>query len=235
MTSDRPIGTDELRRAWRASTVAPEPARCPLPEELAALAVGGIDAARRAALAAHVAGCSDCALELRLARAVVHGDGDAAPAAAGARPVRAIGERRRFAGRTTAALLAAALAAVAVGGLALWRGAASAPRDGAGAVRGGEGTAAAGIEPSPGAVLAAPPGRLAWPAQPGASGYRVRLLDTEGGELWSSAVAGEAAAEPPAESLAGAGTYLWVVEVDGPVLRRRLGPYRFRIAEPPAP
>lgn len=89
------------------------------------------------------------------------------------------------------------------------------------------------VTPADGAQLDAMPRRLAWPAQVGASAYRVIIFDTDGEPLWTSADLTNnelAVNEPLAAILRPDSTYLWLVEVEGEVARRELGPFAFHIA-----
>lgn len=89
------------------------------------------------------------------------------------------------------------------------------------------------VTPAEGAQLDGIPHRLGWPAQVGARAYRVVVFDTEAEPLWTSAdlTSNELAVnEPLAATLRPGSTYLWLVEVDGEVARRELGPFAFHIA-----
>jgi hypothetical protein len=161
----------------------------------------------RQALADHVATCASCAADFRLLREL---HAEASRDAAAGRPSR----------RVWLAAAAAALAAVALLPLLL--------REPADQVRG----TANEVRPADGAVLERAPEVLAWPAEPGARAYRVRLFQADATPLWDS---GEVAGPPvrlPAEQLAGmraGGSWYWTVEALGPVQRRRLGPFWFQL------
>jgi hypothetical protein len=177
---------------------------CPDPELLAGLALGEAVSADRRALADHVVGCRRCAADFRLLREL-HGEAQ--------RPAR----RRRFWGGLAAA---AAVVIVAVAGL--W------PRGGEIATR-GPGFA---TRPVDGAVLAAPPRQLEWPAQLGARRYRVTLHRGDGTRLWEAPPVDDPRLEIPTEvvtALAPGRSGYWVVDVEGPVRRQRLGPFWFEV------
>lgn len=135
-----------------------------------------------------------------------------------------------YRGMATLRLLMAAVAAsllLAVG-LLLDRQPATAPSPAP--VRGDE----ALVEPSPSRRLVAPPARLRWPVQPGATGYRVHLFDAAAERLWRSAALSRGELTLPPEAVAAlrrGDTYFWTVEVLGPVAKRELGPFWFEIEE----
>jgi hypothetical protein len=83
-------------------------------------------------------------------------------------------------------------------------------------------------------VLAEPPATLAWPAQPGATGYRLKLFRGDASPLWQTEVT-EPPASLPAEIRLGmreGGSWYWTVEAVGPVQRRRQGPFWFELRPP---
>ena len=93
---------------------------------------------------------------------------------------------------------------------------------------------AAGVAPSDASALAEPPARFDWPAQPQAEGYRLRLFRDSGDALWESDRITAPGVEVPPErraSIEGGRSYYWVVEVEGPLEKARLGPFTFRVAE----
>jgi hypothetical protein len=166
---------------------------CPAPEDLLALAEGGLPADRREALVDHVTTCGACHREFALCRATAAGAG-------------------RPAGRTTAWWGLAAAVVLAAVGAGWW----VLGRPGPEPVRG----TAPGVDViGPGATAA--PGRVEfrWRAVPGVTGYEVRLgppgavLRSLGTTLDTLYV--------PAESLA-PGRYEWTVRAlfpDGRALR----------------
>lgn len=198
---------------------------CPSAEVLSRLATGDLADPERSELLDHVAGCADCAVELRMAKEVASwseeslsdaGDSPQAEPASDAGPVS------RFPWWIPAAV--AALLAVAIGlGLILPTWTTDEAR-----VR-GEITA---VKPAEGADLTEPPARLQWPAQPGAEGYRVTILDDQGQTLWQGPWSDEPFVRPIWPG-AVQGTYLWTVDVRGSVSRQKLGPYVFRVSDSP--
>lgn len=206
-------------RAWRAAYqdgMQTGGEGCPDEEALAALVLAELGAARREAVAAHVAGCRRCARGYRTLRAL-HAE--------------ARRERVRRPGRVAAA--AAGLAAVLAVAL-VWLPRTPAPAGPDPAVR-RDAAPELSVHPADGAVLAEPPERLAWPPQPGATGYSARLYDASAEPLWEGPWTRAAEVELPAEArermLPGA-AYFWVVAVDGPAVPRRLGPCWFELRAP---
>jgi hypothetical protein len=165
----------------------------------------------RQVLADHVATCPSCAADFRLLREL---HAEASRGAGAGRPSR----------RVWLAAAAAALAAVALVPLLL-----RAPAD---RVRG----TADDVRPADGAVLEKAPEALAWPPEPGARAYRVRLFQADASPLWDS---GEVTGPPvrlPAEHQGGmraGGSWYWTVEALGPVQRRRMGPFWFQLRSRP--
>jgi hypothetical protein len=182
-------------------------AACPGAEALAALAVGEGDAAVRLALADHVGACASCAADFRLLREL---HAEASPRARPSRRAWLVGAA------------AAAVAAVALTPLLL--------RDRDDRVRG----QGAQTRPADGERLGEPPETLAWPAQPGATGYRVKLFRGDASPLWESEATAPVATLPPEvrEGLRTGGSWYWTVEALGPVQRRRLGPFWFELRPP---
>jgi hypothetical protein len=88
------------------------------------------------------------------------------------------------------------------------------------------------VRPVDGAGLVLPPTELEWSPQIAASGYRVRLFDAEAQLLWSSDEVSEPRLQLPevvVATVASGGSYMWTVDVEGAVQRRRLGPYWFTV------
>ena len=225
----------QARELHQRATATSDRSGCPTAETIASMARGELGAADRLRALEHLAVCSSCALDTRLAL-------EAAPWSA--ELLRRIGGRSenvtpverasawrgrsRFAPRLA---LAASLLVALAAGVWLVRVASTldATRD-AEALRGSD---EEHVAPRPGSELDAPPARLAWPPQPGASGYRVTLFDARALRIWESPSIGEPQLMLPPEALdelhAGE-EYLWLVEVEGPASRRELGPYGFRLA-----
>ncbi len=181
---------------------------CPDAEALAALAMGEGEPAARRALADHVVSCAACAADFRLLRELHREASPAAPR-----------DRRPTRRAWLAGAAAAALGAVVLVPLLL--------REGGDRVRGTEGQ----TRPADGAMLGEPPATLSWPAQPGATGYRLKLFRGDASPLWQTEVT-DASASLPAEVRLGmraGGSWYWTVEADGPVQRRRQGPFWFEL------
>jgi hypothetical protein len=179
---------------------------CPDAETLAGLAIGDTEGVDRRAVADHVATCPSCAADFRVLREMHR---EASRQGAAPRPSR----------RAWIAAAAAALAAVLLTPLVL--------RERPDGVRG---TAVATV-PADGAVLATPPAALEWPAEPGARGYHVKLHRADASLLWETDSAAPPAALPPAvrDGMRAGDSWYWTVEAAGPVQRRRLGPFWFRL------
>jgi hypothetical protein len=214
--SDEQLG-ELYRCAHRRDRAGQE---CPGTDELTRGACGGLDEEGRGRLAEHLARCTDCAEEYRLARAL-H------PAVAAAASRRPLAPQRQAWLRIAAALL---LTVGAVAGLWQLRQGGAGP----GEVRGGA-LAAVAVVPAPGAVLSEPPGSLRWAELlPGAS-HRVVLLDVEGTALWRAEGVTGLAVEIPAEVAAALapGRYYWRVEALRGVERQHSPLHGFRIAVEP--
>jgi len=202
---------DRLRDAYRALQ-EPGSDRCPSDEELAALALGELDPARRDALADHVTGCRRCSENAAI---LLETHAEASPQLAGGRSRRVT-------------WIAAALFALAIAGTVVVLR--SARREEA--FRAASPAAAAAVEPAEGATLTAPPSSLHWPAQRDAETYRVKLFTSSGDMLWDAdARALDRIAVPEnVRSRLSPGSYFWSVEVRLSLDRQRLGPYSFTIA-----
>ncbi|MEO1369834.1 MAG: hypothetical protein AAFX50_21840, partial [Acidobacteriota bacterium] len=223
--------SDDLARAYRGRTEPEDRGDCPGADELMALVEGTLDDARRDEILDHLVACSACAAEVRVAReamaflaggadaasveagppaTIADLDGSPAPASARGRTStrpRAARRRRRWIGLAAMLLMASGL---------WWLQSPSEPPGAGGAVR--TTSPATAVAPAPGDVLASAPGLLAWPAQPGAEGYRVEVFDSTARPLWrSSWLDGPSSPLPPelVEDLA-VGSFLWRVEVRGP-------------------
>jgi hypothetical protein len=191
---------------------------CPDAEALAALALGEGAPEARAALADHVVTCSSCAADFRLLRALHAEASPEMPEASVAGPAgapRKLPRRRWVLGAAAAALVAAGL-----GPLLLQK---SGDR-----VRGPD----VAVQPGNGAVLDAPPPELAWPAEPNARAYRVRLFRADSTPAWDSGEIPVTTAALPAgvrESMRPGDSFYWTVQADGPVRQPRIGPFWFQI------
>lgn len=226
-------GDPDLEALHRRSTAPADRAGCPSAEALFSLVdpAASLDPAERERLVDHVAACSACAEELRLmrslgpwseslaARLTEAGEAPRVP------PPRALRARRRL----FRPLALAAVLAAAVGGAVLLRQnlplLPTTPEVERGA-------AAAEVSPEPDSVLQAPPETLRWAAQAGAVRYRVKLYDEEANLLWNGPASRQPRVPlPPAvrNRLHPGAAYFWVVEVEGPVQRRQLGAFWFRL------
>jgi hypothetical protein len=206
--------SEDLRGAYRALQTGGSE-QCPTDEELAALVAGEAAPPRREDLADHVVACRRCTESTGILL-------DVHRQASTARAV-VFGRRRWFS-------LAAAAAALAIIGLLI-------PRPAGRPASSDRGLPArpAGLVPADGAELAAPPDHFAWPAQPQAEAYRLRIYRDGGDLAWEIRGTAPAADAPPAarSAFAADGSYYWAVEIEGPVGQPRLGPFSFRIAARP--
>jgi hypothetical protein len=206
--------TDEkpLREAYRELQATGSDA-CPTDEDLAALALGELEPARRDALADHVVGCRRCAESVGILLETHREASDRK-----AKDSR----RRRW------IPLAAAAAAIAVIGLLLARSPASSP-----SAERGRAERVPGLVPADGAELADPPARFAWPPSERAEAYRLKIYRDSGDAAWAGAATAAPFLELPPDArarLSAGGAYYWVIEVESSSGTSRLGPYSFRIA-----
>lgn len=221
--------SEAFAAAYRQETRPKDRSACPTAEELTALAAGELPDGQRQALADHLVACSDCALEVRLAReAGEYFLGAEAPASepAGAPAVAVDLPSWRRPRRLTAAFAVAASLVLAIG--LAWQLRTTAP-DPNGVVR--SVPVAGELVPAENAVLDVVPALLAWPAEAGAEAYRAELLDAAARTVWTSEWSESPSVELPQEVVASLGTggYLWRVEVRGSVARSELGPYVFTL------
>lgn len=206
-------------RGWRAAYQAGMRAgsdACPDDETLAALVLGELRGDERERLAVHVTECRRCAASYRTLRAV-HAEARHGPAG-----------RRRM---RWPAVAAAAVVAAGLGVSLVWLARDSPSTRTDETVR-GSAPLEERVRPVADAVLETPPAHLSWPAQVGATGYRVRLYDETASVLWkgSRVVEPRIVVEDEAQAaLVAGGAYFWTVDVEGPVTRSRLGPFWFRI------
>ena len=225
----------QARELHQRATATSDRSGCPTAETIASMARGELGTADRMRALEHLAVCSSCALDTRLAleaapwsAELLRQIGGPSESVTPVERASAWGRRSRLAPRLA---LAATLLMALAAGVWLVRVASTldATRD-AEALRGGD---EEHVAPGPGSELVAPPERLAWPPQPGASGYRVTLFDARALRIWESTPIAEPQLVLPPEALdelhAGEG-YLWLVEVEGPASRRELGPYGFRLS-----
>lgn len=94
-------------------------------------------------------------------------------------------------------------------------------------------TGAPNVSPVDGAELPGGPAEFSWPAQANASGYRLVIFDTQANQVWASESIRAPRLSTPnllSQQLVSGRTYLWVVEVNGDVTRRELGPYTFSVS-----
>lgn len=209
--------TDLLRKTYRELQAEGSDA-CPPGETLAALATGELAGAERDSAADHAVQCRRCSEDLQVLLATHAQAGEKVPAATG------------WWGRA-AALGVAAVLVIFVARAVL------APRSPhptePSAERGPASAIGSLVVPGDGAELAGAPERFAWPAQKDADGYRVKLFDSSGEALWQSErVSKPDVGLPPFQRsrLKSGQAYFWNVEVDGPLEKTRLGPFRFRLS-----
>ncbi len=200
-----------LRAAYQDGTRRGRRDDCPDSETLARGASGDLASAGREALVSHLATCSDCSVELQLARTLL--PQKAAPA----------GTQRMwtFAIRIAAAVLVAAGVAVVM----------QSPSR-SGAVRGGAPSGERTVPPD-GAQLPEPPDALEWTSAPPAENFEIVVFDAESTEIWRSAPAVSAKAALPGEMRSGlrrgSPVYWRVLAVQG--VERSTSPlFRFEIA-----
>lgn len=202
---------EELRALYRGRTRrSTARSGCLEARAIVRVATGEAEADERLEVARHVAACSDCALELQSVRRSLG-------------PREGSGPKRLTLPGRAWWMAVAALVLLALLPLLVSR---TGVQD---VTRGGSELA---VEPRMDATLAAPPSELAWPAQPGATGYRALLLDARGEPLFRSErlVEPRVALPPDAvRALAAGGAFVWRVEVEGGAARSRLGPFWFRI------
>ena len=192
-------------------------AQCPSAETLAALTLGELPAAERERLADHAVGCRRCS---RDAQILLRTHQEASHRLS-SRFVRA-----RWLG------IAAAVTLIAAGGL-LFRSAREGTSRSEGVSRGaGTGETRGGVVPRTGEALSNAPDRFTWTPQESAEGYRVKLFDASGQMLWESErVSKPSVGAPPLvrSRLKSGQSYFWVVEVEQPFERKRLGPFPFSL------
>ena len=121
---------------------------------------------------------------------------------------------------------------IAAGGL-LFRSAREGASRSDGVSRGATaGEAREGIVPRTAEALSNAPDRFTWTPQESAEGYRVKLFDASGQMLWESErVSKPSVGAPPLvrARLKNGQSYFWVVEVEQPFEKRRLGPFPFSL------
>ena len=96
------------------------------------------------------------------------------------------------------------------------------------------GASVSGLSPADDAVVDRVPEGFAWPAQLGATGYRIRLFDARAELVWQSGPLDSSEASLPPEVLRlfeSPGSYSWTVEVEGSVRKSRLGPFSFHVGQ----
>jgi len=116
------------------------------------------------------------------------------------------------------------IAAALVLAIGVWQSAPQLPGDGG--IRGG----AAAVVPVDNATLGGAPQTFAWPAEAGATRYKVKLHDDTATLIWESAWIEATSTDLPAGVPVDSGArYFWVVDVDGNADRQSLGPFWFTV------
>lgn len=226
-------GDAPLRDAYQAATRT-DRRDCPDADELFRLNADELGAVAREDVVRHLAGCADCARELRALRqaeetARTGRDTATPPAPEAAGPTAA---PRRGPWTSRAGWLAAAAALLLIS-VPLFRP--EAPPTDPASVRGSEETGLA--EAFPRGAVQAVPESLEWPIQTGATAYVPKLYSAAAELVWTGAATTESRAllpEDVRELLAAAGetSFVWTVDVRGAAARTELGPFWFRL--PPA-
>ena len=209
------MNRDPLSDAYRRVQEPGSPA-CPTPEILAGLALGTTAGEERVRVADHVVACRRCSEDVQILLATNREARRELDAPSG--------RRRRL------AVAAAVVLAVLAGGLLVLR-----QRAGVESADRGARTQATGENPPDASALAEAPARFEWPAAPQAEVYRFKLFRDSGDALWESGPVTEPHVDIPPErraSMEGGRSYYWVVEVDGPLEKARLGPFTFRVSAP---
>ena len=208
------MNRDPLSDAYRRVQEPGSPA-CPTPEILTDLALGTTAGEERARIADHVVSCRRCSEDVQLLLATNR--------EARREPDVPSGRRRWL------AVAAAVVLAVLAGGLVVLR-----QRAGVESADRGTAMQATGELPPNASALADPPALFEWPAAPQAESYRFKLFRDSGDALWESDPVTAPHVEIPPErraSMEGGRSYYWVVEVEGPLEKARLGPFTFRVSE----
>ncbi|HEV8268614.1 MAG TPA: hypothetical protein VGR00_10285 [Thermoanaerobaculia bacterium] len=211
---------EEIARAHRTETTRPssERAGCPDPGLFAAAASGELDDAARDRFVEHLGDCAECSDEYRSLLPLVEWAEAARPKA-----------RILLFPRPAYAVVALAAALILAAGTAFLVSRDSAPPP----IERGAEVEAWSVSPRDGAVLSSAPERLVWPAEAGATSYRVSLLDFESTPLWESPPLAEPSVSLPEEiraRLAKGRPHYWRVTVVGEVERRPSPLFRFEIA-----
>jgi hypothetical protein len=237
------------------------PTSCPPAEEISRLAAPAaslgadtleLSATERNELLDHLETCASCRAEARialhagdfLANSESSQDGEHQPESGGAEikpfpgpavehPDRVSPETARFSTRGWLNAAAAALL-ISLAGV-MWLVSGNVGEDSAAdrVVRSADNLPTGVLAPPDRSILERSPGSFAWPAQAGATGYRVQLYSAAAEPLWASDSTTETrlvlAPESLPATLLSAGNYLWEVEVEGRVARETLGPFWFQI------
>lgn len=208
------LGDAALRAGYREDTKRGRLQDCPESGTLASTAAGKLAAADREAIAWHLTFCSDCSLEMQLARPLASTEtGSAGP------------------GRNWRLVLPLAAAFVLAAGIGILTRSASHSEPPAG-VRGAAASGERTVPPD-GATLAEPPAQLSWKSAPPADTFEIVLFDAESTEIWRSAPTGAPTASLPAGARAalpsGSPVYWRVLAVRG--VERSTSPlFRFEVA-----
>ena len=208
----------ELVEIYRQATQQPRwpTSECPTSSALESFCSGQLSDQLRLQIADHLGTCGQCASLVQDLRALEGWSERVATTKKSARsPVR---------GRWFLALAAVLIATLGIGFVL-----SSGVRQPVDTLRG----QASLVRPATGTEVDRAPGSFSWPAEIGATGYQVSVRDTSGETVWLSAWETDPTTALPAavgEALK-AGTYLWSVEVRGPVERAELGPFSFALRD----
>ncbi len=209
--------TARLQKAYR-ELQTPGSAECPKTEDLAGMALGEIAGEPRSHIADHIVACRKCSEDYRILLDT-HAEASS----------RLPGARSRLWRRTALAAGVALALAGTVLVVRTLRGPLESPE---GAVRSAGPRVETSVAPQSGATLSTGPAEFAWPAQKDAEAYRLKLFTSSGDTLWESQPLRQPTAELPLDrrSLLKTGrSYFWVVEVEMPLGKERLGPFSFTL------
>lgn len=199
--------------AQRAENGSPNRRACPSPSELLDLVERRGDENDRLRRLDHVMACPACHRDFELLRAVNVAGKRAAPS------IRVLG--------VPVALAAGIVLAVGLGAALVLRGPGRAAPD---AFRGAD-SGRVGVVAPIGEVSSKGPVVLQWRGVPGARGYDVELLDTDGRAVYTTATADTSLILPPSVGLSPGAAYSWWVRArlrGGEEVRSPMTPLRVR-------
>lgn len=237
--------TEEQFRALQTERTSPagdDRSACPSRDVLMRAAASELTSDERGQVRSHVAGCSTCAREYRIAHALKLWTQQIDPSTGSsstepdrvkpAREWREFWDRVLWSPKWRVSAIAATLLVAFGISVTVWRAGRTDlnTQD----MERGVHSEMLGIDPSNGSALKEPPRKFSWPAERSAEGYQVILYDQEATSVWESprlSVSAVEIPEPIRQRLQRGRVYYWRIIFQEGVERRQSEVFQFVITE----